>query len=82
MEVHVHVSTFKNTVRPLYCIYRYLQYTSHHLQSCQNCIALKKNLGKEERHVKEVLKGNGYIESIIRSAKRLKKKRKEEETPK
>ena len=61
---------------------RYLLYTSHHPQSCQIFIALKKNLRREERCVKKVLKANGYIESIIRSAKRLKEKRKEEETPK
>ena len=44
-------------------------------------VAIGENVGKEDRHVAEVLKANEYPEHS-RSAKRLKEKRQGEKTPK
>ena len=65
---------------------RYLQYTSHHPQfikrgvatclfNCARTVAIGENIGKEERHVTEVLKASEYPEHTIRSVKRPKKKK-------
>ena len=73
--------------------YRYLPYTSHHSQHvkkgvdsclielCRNS-GYRINIGKEVKHVTEVLKANGYPVHLSRMAKKHRKREQEEEKPK
>ena len=45
-------------------------------------MAIGENVGKEVKHVTEVLKANGYAVHVIRSAQEHRKRQKEEEKPK
>ena len=72
---------------------RYLHYNSHHPQhikrgvaSClfshARTVAVGENVGKEVKHVTEVLKANGYPAHIIRLAQKPRKREEEEDKPK
>ena len=45
---------------------QYIRYSSHHQASCKESVASKDDLTKENARIKQVLKENGYQESIIR----------------